>query len=115
MERPLHHFEKMIIENFAEKLNEEQKQQLLFDMHHSNIVENSEGIPYVTFHISGYTRAISMGKHSYPVEGSVLDADGVEIQVWLFADEKNRLYELEFARVDTKSIIAPDWSTLKSW
>ena len=42
----------------------------------------------------------------------MVDADGADITVSLYADENGRLYELELLRWDPGEIIDPDWKTL---
>ena len=66
----------------------------------------------VVFEIAGYERPPSRGQHAFEVEGRMGDADGADITVSLYADENDRLYELELVRWDSGKIIDPDWKTL---
>lgn len=67
----------------------------------------------IVFEIDGYLRPPYRGQHAYKVEGKVLDRDRAEVSVVLYADENNRLLELEFIRWDGGQIIDLDWETLQ--
>ncbi len=88
--------------------------QLLSDLDAATVSEEVAGGSQVSFSIAGYHRPESPGQHQYPMEGSVMDADGVEIEVLLFADGNNRLIELELIRWGTSEIIGPNWDTFKT-
>jgi hypothetical protein len=53
------------------------------------------------------------GQHAYPTEGRVVEADGAEIDVSLYANENHRLFELELVKRAEGRIVGPDWSTFR--
>ena len=65
------------------------------------------------FDLSGYLRPPYRGQHSYPSEGKMRDRDGAEVTVVLYADENDRLLELEFIRWGDGDLIGPDLSTIE--
>lgn len=42
----------------------------------------------------------------------MLDGDGVDLSVLLYADENGHLLELEFIRWDASDLVGPQWNTL---
>jgi hypothetical protein len=46
------------------------------------------------------------------VYATVRDADGEHLSIALYADQNDRLFELEFIRFAEGTLISPDWSTL---
>ncbi|MET3109526.1 hypothetical protein AAKU67_004495 [Oxalobacteraceae bacterium GrIS 2.11] len=112
--RELSENEKNLISIFAQKLPSEEKEQLLVDTSNAMAKEVTEDGSVVRFEISGYQRPPYRGQHLFRVEGKMLDSDSVELSVLLYADENNRLLELEIIRWDTNStLINPQWDTLQ--
>jgi Domain of unknown function (DUF6984) len=52
------------------------------------------------------------GQHSFGVEGKVWDQDGTQISIDLYADQNDRLLELEALREAPGNIISPDWDSI---
>lgn len=111
--RDLTNFERNLITKFAGALEPISRAQLLDDL------EKSLANPVVPdgsrtlFEITGYDRPVYRGQHLFPLEGHMLDEDGIELTVLLHADENGRLLELEFVRWDDSSLISPVWDSLR--
>jgi uncharacterized protein DUF6984 len=113
MTRPLTRQERAIIDRFAERLDERQRRQLLEDAAVATAETINDDGSIIRFHLVGYEHPPHRGQHAFPVEGTVLDADGASVSVLLHQDENDRLYELEFVRYDDGDLIEPKWETLK--
>ena len=113
MMRPLTKSEWNMIYAIASMLPLKNQQQLLFDLEfataHSVLPDNS----LLKFSIAGYKRPPYVGQHSFGVEGELLDRDGTRVSLILFADQNDRLSELELIRWGEGDLIEPDWGTLK--
>jgi hypothetical protein len=109
--------ELMLIKLFSEKLDKDQKAQLLTDVKKACAeVVTEDGGTIIYFHIDGYQRPEYRGQHVI-AEGTIKDFGNIPVTILLHADPNNRLYELEFirwdeARAQDSKIIKLDWSTL---
>lgn len=110
--RPSSSVERNLINRFAEKLPGGSRAQLESDLTKATVESVTDDGSRVVFEISGYPRPPYKGQHSFEVEGRVVDADGADITVSLYADENGRLYELELLRWNPGEIIDPGWKTL---
>ena len=72
----------------------------------------TEGALRIVFCINGYDRPPYRGQHSFGVEGKVNDSDGQLLMIDLFADQNDRLLELEIVRYADGPIKGPDWASL---
>lgn len=103
----------------AEFTSGKERDQLLLDISNCTVEERAPDRSLLSFNISGYERPAGhkqssyRGKDGFPVEGSMKDADGAEMSVYLFADMNSRIYELEFDKHATDAVIKPDWSTFR--
>lgn len=111
--RSLTYEERTLVANFASKLDEGQRTQLLEDMKNASAELGTPDGSRVLFAIAGYERPPYLGQHLFPLEGRMLDYDGNELSVLLHADENDRLLELEFIRWDSSDLLGPRWDTLK--
>lgn len=111
--RPLTDEEKSLIANFANRLGEEERRQLLEDMEKATAKLGTPDGSRVMFDIAGYERPPYRGQHSFGVEGRKSDSDGIELSVLLHADENGRLLELELIRWDSDDLLGPRWETLR--
>lgn len=111
--RPLTHEERTLIVNFASKLDEAERTQLLEDLENSSATPGTPDGSRVLFDIAGYERPPYRGQHLFRVEGRMLDSDGTELSVLLHADENGRLLELELIRWDSNDLLGPRWETLR--
>lgn len=106
--------EKNVILDIARRLpTGKMRDQLLSDV--ANVTaynEDTVGASRVLFNISGYQRPPYRGQHSFGVAGRMADRDGAQIDLDLYADENDRLLELEFIRQGSGPIQAPNWSSL---
>jgi hypothetical protein len=113
MKRSLTEIEKSIIRQIAERLPFNKQHQLLDDLSRSQAEPVTPDGARIVFHISGYQRPPYRGQHSFGVEGELQDKDGAKLSLDLFADENDRLLELELIRWGEGDLIEPDWRTLK--
>ncbi|WP_420992506.1 DUF6984 family protein [Cupriavidus sp. 30B13] len=113
--RQLTHEEQMLIMEFARKLEEGARQRLLEDLRSAATTSVAPDGSRVVFEISGYERPPYRGQHPIGVEGRMLDGDGVDLSVLLYADENDHLLELEFIRWDASDLVGPRWDTLTLW
>jgi hypothetical protein len=112
VKRPLSDAEARVIKQVAEKLAPDRRQQLLADMAHASAIEATDDGARVQFEIPGYERPPYRGQHSFGVSGELRDKDGTKLSVDLFADENDRLLELELIRWGDGNVMAPKWDTL---
>ncbi|MDR6537127.1 hypothetical protein J2739_002900 [Variovorax soli] len=103
----------MLIVNFANRLEEGERSQLLEDLEKASAAPATPDGSRVMFFIAGYERPQYRGQHPFGVEGRMLDSDGTELSVLLHADENGRLLELEFLRWDSFDLLGPNWKTLR--
>jgi hypothetical protein len=98
MKRALNVYEAAVTRKVAERLPGHDGAQLLNDLVHACVEEESSDGSRVIFGIDGYVRPSYRGQHSFGVEGTLQDKDGASITVILYADENGRLFELELIR-----------------
>lgn len=111
--RQLKKFECIIIERVADKLPVNLRKKLLSDLLRATVAEESDNGARIIFFISDYERPSYRGQHPYPVEGRMLDEDGVEVELILYADENDHLLELELIRWGVGILKAPDLKSLQ--
>jgi len=103
----------------AEFKSDVERNQLLADLDHCTVEEKVPDGSLLVFNIPGYSRppghkqGLYRAKDGFRAEGSVKDADGAEMDVLLFADQNNRVYELEIVKHLPDSVGKADWSTFK--
>lgn len=112
MNRKVSTEEETAIRQVAARLPSDQQLQLLEDVSKSSARSETPDGSRVRFDIDGYNRPEYRGQHSFGVQGELLDQDGSRLSFDLFADENNRLLELEIVRWDDGPL-NPVWSTLK--
>lgn len=105
--------ERLLIEGVASRLAPLEASGLTADLEHAVVADDAVPAARVVFAIAGYERPSYKGQHSYPVEIRLSDADGAELTAVLYADEDNRLYELEIIRWGEGSPLAPDASSAR--
>lgn len=86
---------------------------LLNDIERCAVVEETEGGESLVFAIDGYCRPPYVGQHPYPTEGSVIDEDGEKLSVVLYADQQDRLLEMELIRWSGDARCSPRWDTFE--
>ena len=78
-----------------------------------NCVRPDESL--IRFDIEGYCRPDYKGQHSFtgkdgfPVGGVTTDEDGSKVEVWLYADENNRILEIELNKWDGAPLKRVNW------
>ncbi|WP_408495205.1 DUF6984 family protein [Paraburkholderia sediminicola] len=113
MLRELTDGERAFVRGIASRLDAKEREELLSDLERARAEPTLDDGSLILFHIEGYQRPPHIGQHTFPFEGRVLDADGAEVCVLLFADPGNRLLELEFLRWGDGGLQGPDWTTLQ--
>lgn len=99
--------------------NAELREQFFIDIAGAMVDEQSPEAARLIFHIAGLRRGPHRGQDTFrgddkfPVEGTVADADGVRIEVYLYQVD-GRVYELELLRQDAKPLQKPDWQTFEA-
>ncbi|MGB3044023.1 MAG: hypothetical protein WBB98_12645 [Xanthobacteraceae bacterium] len=111
MERMLSPAEISVITKIANMLSDNRRAQLLKDM--ANAKAQVESSQRTIFNIAGYKRPPDIGQHSFGVEGRLFDRDGVQLNLDLYADQNDRLLELELLRIGAGDVLAPKWETLE--
>ncbi len=93
-------------------LPESRQPSLLRDLAQAEL-EDRNGIGSILgFRFRGY-EVLHPCAQLLPVEGTVEDADGAALQVMLWLDANDRLYELELVRYDPGNLKGPSWSTFQ--
>lgn len=96
--RSLTNDEMQVVQRIARKIGDKEDKQLLSDMVNAQAEDLAADGSRIGFDIHGYECPSYRGQHPYSVKGKVLDQDGVELSVLLYADENGRLLELEIVR-----------------
>ena len=55
------------------------------------------------------------GQHALPTEATLRDEDGTQLDVILYVDKNDRLFELEIIRWGEGAVIRPDLASLKTY
>lgn len=105
--------ERTAIEALAARLSTDARKQLLLDLEDSSVDSVTPDGSRLRFHIPNYERPAYRGQHAYDAEGAVNDSDGKEVSVSLYADENNRLLELELIKWGEGPLISPDWNSFR--
>lgn len=113
MFRTLTSHEKSFIIGIAARLDDNLRHRLMNDLASARAEALLADGALIRFHLDGYQRPKYTGQRLYPVEGTMADADGSPLQLLLFADPADRLFELEFLRWEEGLLQNPDWSTLQ--
>ncbi|MFM0741287.1 hypothetical protein PQQ51_28970 [Paraburkholderia xenovorans] len=113
MNRELTEGEKAFIRNVAERLAPIDGARLTNDLENVRAESTLPDGSLILFHLEGYQRPKERGQHTYPYEGTLRDADGTVVDVLLFADPADRLFQLEFLRWGDGPLQEPDWTKLK--
>lgn len=113
MLRALTNNEIAFITGVAHRLDDEACVRLMSDLTSAKAEATLPDGAMVRFHLAGYQRAPYIGQRLYPVEGLLEDADGSQIDLLLFADPADRLFELEYVRWWGGELQNPSWSTLR--
>lgn len=113
MKRRLTDHEYSALIELSKRLGSDQQKQLLDDLKKCTVEEATKDGSRLLFSIDGYDRPPYKGQHAYPVEGTVTDSDGAELSVSLYADENNRVLELELLKWGDALIQKPNWDTFK--
>lgn len=110
--RNISFFEKSLIEGVARRLPSVDASVLVNDLARASAEDSFADRAKVAFIIEGYDRPAYGGQHRYPVEIRLVDADKSDLTAVLYADENNRLFELEIIRWDGGGVIAPSLDSI---
>jgi hypothetical protein len=113
MLRDLTENERAFIVEVARKLAPNESTQLLTDLAIAQARSTLPDESIIRFHLGGYCGPTRGGQELYPFEGTMHDRDGANLDVLLFKDSANRLYEMEFVRWEGGDLQGPDWPTLR--
>jgi len=104
--------ERIIASRMCEGLPAAQRAQMLADLATASVEPLNDDGSILRFHLRDYTRLPGIGRR-VAVDGTARDRDGAYLNVILFTDENDRLYELEVVRFDEGNVVGPDMETLK--
>jgi hypothetical protein len=90
-----------------------EREVLLDDLGRASIAKTMDHDSIIIYDLRDYQRPPYAGQSPYRVEGRMLDRDGTELTVALYADRDGHLLELEFIRWGEGPLIEPDWFTLE--
>lgn len=110
--RQLSDNERQLIAQFAARLSDLERKQLIADATDATAHDVTPDGSRIGFEIAEYCRPSYRGQHSFGIDAKMLDRDGTELSVCLYADENGRLLELEFIRWDSNDLLSPRWETL---
>lgn len=113
--RALTTIEQALVQALVNALPAEQKHRVMADVERSQVDDVLGDGSRLLFTIDGYERPPNLGQHTYPVEGTMVDSDGAQLHMMLYADANNRLLELEIIRWDKERLIHPDLTTLETF
>lgn len=105
--------EREVLHRLGDHMPEEQRHRFLSDLKDCRVEARGADASRLMFELAGYSRPPYHGQHAYPVEGTVFDQDGAEVSVYVYADENNRLLELEFVKWADDPVKALQWDSFK--
>ncbi|MEZ0606116.1 hypothetical protein ACAX43_28915 [Paraburkholderia sp. IW21] len=105
--------ERAFIAEVARNLAPDEGTRLLSDLAIAQAQPTLPDESIIRFHLEGYSRPATGGQELYPFEGVMSDLDGTNLDVLLFTDAANRLYEMELVRWEGGDLLGPDWTTLR--
>ncbi len=98
---------------FADELPCQERIGFLRGLENSQVEALSPDGSRLGFTLYEYVRPPYSGQHAYSREGCVQDADGEQVTVCLYADQNDRLLELELIKWSDNPIQAIQWETFK--
>jgi hypothetical protein len=118
--RPLSELEKEALSALAKAVGEDdERDQLIYDLDHCLVEEATPDGSRVIFYIAGYERppcrgqGAFRGKDQFPVEGTIKDADGADVDMAIFSDQNNRLLTVELVKHSGSPTAAREWCTFR--
>jgi hypothetical protein len=111
--RPVSQNENDVILSIASRLDEDLSRRLNDDLIKAMAHDALEDGSRILFEIDGYIRPPYRGQHPFPVEGTMKDSDGADLQVILYADEQGHLLELEIIRWMGGPLRSPNWNSFR--
>lgn len=103
--------ERVLILKIANRLDPVARDLLCNDLSVARVDEEKSDQAHLIFELRGYVRPPYRGQHPYGVEASLKDADNGDVSAVLYADENNRLYELEFIKWDGTQVRRLRWES----
>ena len=111
--RSLSHSEKRVATTLADALPDQQRASVKADLAKSLVEDVVGDGSRLVFVIDGYERPAYRGQHAFPIEGTMMDSDKSVLHVALYADENDRLLEMEIVRWAGGRVLAPEWSSFR--
>jgi hypothetical protein len=111
--RSLSSSEKTVVTTLADALPDQQRASIKADLAKSMVEDVVGDGSRLVFIIDGYDRPEYRGQHAFPIEGIMRDSDKAVLHVALYADENDRLLELEIVRWTGGPVLGPDWNSFK--
>ena len=111
--RPLSASELRVMRIFANQLSGDTRDQFLADLEYCRVEPQTQDESRLEFVIPGYDRPPYTGQHAFATEGVVTDADGESLSVCIYADQFDRLLELELIRWGSGSVVKPNWDSFR--
>ncbi len=102
----------MLVSRMVEKLPDNQRAQIMSDLTRAAAEPLNDDESIVRFDIAGYQHPSSIGRNVI-VEGMAKDGDGADLEIILFTDHNDHLYELEIVRFEDGGLVGPNWTTLE--
>jgi hypothetical protein len=95
----------------CEGLVDSKRAQIMADLAQATALPMNDDDTIIRFEIPGYQHPPKSGGRVI-ADSRAKDQDGAYLDVILFTDENDRLYELEIVRFEEGKVIGPDWNTL---
>lgn len=109
--RSLNNYERAVVQALANMLPSQERDTLLQDLQHCQVESLTSDGSRLGFNLEGYARPSYVGQHPYSCEGRALDSDDQEVTVCLYADQNDRLLELELIKWSDEQIQSIRWET----
>jgi hypothetical protein len=113
MMRPLTPQERDALIKLSERMPNDQRHAFLHDLENCLVESKVADASRLIFELPGYQRPPYHGQHAYPIEGLIFDEDGVDISVCVYADENDRLLELEFVKWGDAPVKSLNWDSFQ--
>jgi hypothetical protein len=114
MRRLVSAMERELVVRMCEGLPAAQRGKMLADLANASVELLNDDGSILRFELHNYIRSPGAGRR-IAVDGTASDRDGAHLNVILFIDENDRLYELELVRFDEGKVVGPNIETFKEY
>jgi hypothetical protein len=115
MTRVLTSVERELAEAIINSLPQPEADVVRKDLARSEVEDTNGDGSILMFSIESYDRPKGTGQHALPTEATLRDEDGTQLDVILYVDKNDRLFELEIIRWGEGAVIRPDLASLKTY